>query len=205
VGLLRRSRVALRVAASGAVGQRVVFTGRLHGLTVEFERSLKELDVELINSTAYHPQTLGKLERFHRTLKEWLTDEGPACDLAHLQELLDGFRFHYNRVRPHQAIGNLTPADRYQPPAPLATGRAMSVGFDQHGEPIYPPNATVRAVSSGGKLTFANKQIQVGRRWAGCRVRVVASDGHVHLYWGEEHIRSLTLDPTSRYQGASVR
>ena len=147
------------------------FTGRLHGLTVEFERSLKELDVELINSAAYHPQTLGKLERFHRTLKEWLTDEGPACDLAHLQELLDGFRFHYNRERPHQAIGNLTPAERYQPPAPMATGRAMSVGFDQHGEPIYPPKATVRSVSSGGKLTFANKQIQIGRRWAGTRVR----------------------------------
>ena len=180
------------------------FTGRLHGVTVEFEQSLKELDVQLINSSAYHPQTLGKLERFHRTLKERLTDEGPACDLAHLQELLDGFRFHYNRERPHQAIGNLTPADRYQPPAPIVDGRAMSVGFDQHGEPIYPPKATVRSVSEAGKLTFANKQIQVGRRWAGCRVRVVASDGLIHLYRGEEHIRSLTLDPNSRYQGASV-
>jgi hypothetical protein len=80
----------------------------------------------------------------------------------------------------------------------------MSVGFDQHGEPIYPPKATVRSVSEAGKLTFANKQIQVGRRWAGCRVRVVASDGLIHLYRGEEHIRSLTLDPNSRYQGASV-
>jgi hypothetical protein len=40
---------------------------------------------------------------------------------------------------------------------------------------------------------------------AGARVRVVAADGLVHIYWGEEHIRTLTLDPNSRYQGASVR
>jgi len=70
------------------------FTGRLHGTQVA-ERSLAELGVQLINAGPYHPQTLGKLERFHRTLKEWLFDEGPAEDLAHLQELLDAFRHHY--------------------------------------------------------------------------------------------------------------
>jgi Integrase core domain len=134
-----------------------------------------------------------------------LTDEGPAGDLAHLQELLDGFRFHYNRERPHQGIGNLTPADRYTPPTPIIDGRAMSIGFDQHGEPIYPPKSIVRSVSEAGKLTYANKQIQVRRRFAGTRCRIVAADNLVHIYWGEEHIRSLALDPTSRYQGASVR
>jgi transposase InsO family protein len=180
------------------------FTGRLHGVIVEFERSLKELDVELINSAPYHPQTLGKLERFHRTLKEWLTDEGPADDLPHLQEILDGFRFHYNRERPHQGIGNLTPAERYIAPIPIVDGRVMSIGFDQHGEPIYPPKAIVRSVSEAGKLTYANKQIQVGRRFAGTRCRIVADDTLVHIYWGEEDIRSFTFDPNNRYQGATV-
>jgi transposase InsO family protein len=66
-----------------------------YGVQVEFERNLTELDVELINAGPYHPQTLGKLERFHKTLKLWLADEGPAEDTAHLQELLDGFRHHY--------------------------------------------------------------------------------------------------------------
>jgi transposase InsO family protein len=46
------------------------FTGRLIGLTVQFERKLAEIGVELINAAPAHPQTLGKLERFHRTLKE---------------------------------------------------------------------------------------------------------------------------------------
>ena len=88
-------------------------TGRLHGTEVMFEKSLEDLGVEMINSAPYHPQTLGKLERFHRTLEDWLTDEGPAFDLEHLQELLDGFRFHYNRQRPHQGIADATPAERY--------------------------------------------------------------------------------------------
>lgn len=57
------------------------FTGRLHGMQVDFERSLSELGVQLINARPYHPQTVGKLERFHRTLKDWLADEGPAWTL----------------------------------------------------------------------------------------------------------------------------
>ena len=85
------------------------FTGRLLGITVEFERKLAEVGVELINAAPAHPQTLGKLERFHRTLKEWLDDEGPAADLEHLQLLLDRFRSPYNEKRPHQGIGNQTP------------------------------------------------------------------------------------------------
>ena len=174
-------------------------------MTVEFERSLKELDVESINSAPYLAQTLGKLERFHRTLKEWLTDEGPPMTSPHLQEILDGFRFHYHRERPHQGIGNLTPAERYIPPTPIVDGRAMSIGFDHHGEPIYPPKSIVRSVSAAGKLTYANKQIQVGRRLAGTRCRIVAADDLMHIYWGEEHVRSFTIDPNRRYQGATLR
>jgi transposase InsO family protein len=58
------------------------FTGKLAGFEVAFEHNLKELGVQLINAGPYHPQTLGKLERFHKTLKEWIFDEGPAEDVA---------------------------------------------------------------------------------------------------------------------------
>ena len=180
------------------------FTGRLHGMQVDFERSLRELGVQLINARPYHPQTVGKLERFHRTLKDWLADEGPACDPAHLQELLDGFRFHYNRERPHQGIDDQTPAERYEPARTPSALAAISVGYDSNGEPIYPPGSIVRAVSSHGKLTFANKQIQVGRQFNGARVRVIRDgddDQLVHLYYGNEHLRAVTIDPTRRYQG----
>lgn len=62
----------------------VSFTGRLFGFTVEFERRLAGLGVELINSRPSHPQTLGKLERFHRTLKEWLREQETPADLEAL-------------------------------------------------------------------------------------------------------------------------
>ena len=181
------------------------FTGRLHGVTVEFERSLKELDVESINSAPYHPQTLGKLNGSTAPSRNGSPTKAPPMTSPHLQEILDGFRFHYHRERPHQGIGNLTPAERYIPPTPIVDGRAMSIGFDHHGEPIYPPKSIVRSVSATGKLTYANKQIQVGRRLAGTRCRIVAADDLMHIYWGEEHVRSFTIDPNRRYQGATLR
>jgi transposase InsO family protein len=68
------------------------FTGRLHGRVVDFERRIRSLGIVLINSGPYHPETLGKLERFHKTLKEWLADEGPPRDLVREDDLLLGFR-----------------------------------------------------------------------------------------------------------------
>ncbi len=157
----------------------LTFTGRLHGTEVAFEVSLKELGVEMINSAPYHPQTLGKLERFHRTLKDWLEDEGPAVDVEHLQELVDGFRFHYNRQRPHQGIGDATPAERYgTEPIPSDTFRLPNP--DEMTEPVYPPHAFVRKVGATGSIGFRGKLIQVGSRFSGARVRVVEIEHLVH-------------------------
>jgi len=175
------------------------FTGRLHGVEVMFETSLDDLGVEMINSAPYHPQTLGKLERFHRTLKEWLEDEGPAFDLEHLQELLDGFRFHYNRQRPHQGIGDATPAERYgTEPTPANVIRLP--GVDEMTEPIYPPYAFVRKVGSSGNIGFRGKLICVGSRFAGASVRVIEADRLVHIYHGDTLIRVLTINPDRYYQ-----
>src|SRR5439155_10357494 len=121
-----------------------IFTGRLFGVQVAFERKLAELAVELINAAPAHPQTLGKLERFHRTLKEWLADEGPPLDLEHLQLLLDRFRAHYNSERPHQGIGNLTPAVRYLPGHQLAQPLGALTFSDADNTPSYPANALLR-------------------------------------------------------------
>lgn len=178
------------------------FTGRLHGVQVEFERNLQELDVELINAGPYHPQTLGKLERFHKTLKLWLADEGPAENLAHLQELLDGFRHHYNTERPHQSIDNMTPIERFNHVDPVTEALAGAVcsGFDPNGEPVYPPRSIVRLVSTSGDLAFRNKVVNVGRRYARARVRVIEIGGLTHIYYAEELIRILQIDPRSHYQ-----
>src|SRR6266516_5952830 len=64
------------------------FTGRLHGRVVDFERRIRSLGIVFIISVPYPPETLGKLERFHKTLKEWLAEEGPPRDLVREDDLL---------------------------------------------------------------------------------------------------------------------
>jgi len=170
------------------------FTGRLHGFEVAFERKVRSLGVALINSRPEHPETLGKLERFHKTLKEWLADEGPARDLVHLQKLLDRFRAHYNEERPHQGIGDLTPGERYRP------GPSSPPPSEELEEPVYPRGAIIRTVWSNGVVTYDRGNIGLGKRWAGLKVRIVPAGRLIHVYYGKTLVRSLAFDPNRRYQ-----
>jgi transposase InsO family protein len=184
------------------------FTGRLHGNEVMFERRLAETGVEMINSAPYHPETLGKLERFHRTLKEWLKDQAAAADLAGLQALLDRFRDHYNLERPHQGIGDLTPAERYQLGFELVHGTPPTPAppLEQTDEPpIYPPHSTLRLVSASGEISFQKLGIQVGKRWIGATVHVVELGEIIHIYHGETLIRALAPDRSKRNQRLGPR
>jgi len=179
-----------------------IFTGRFLGVEVAFERRLREVGVELITSAPYHPQTLGKLERFHRTLKEWLEDEGPARDLAALQALLDRFRCHYNEERPHQGIDDQTPAERYRGSASAGVLEAPALA---PAEPHYPPRSLVRKVASNGVFCFRTAYINIGMRYAGARVAIVESGELVHVYYGDELVRSLAPDRSRRYQRLGKR
>jgi len=201
------------VAASAAYGlprqllsdNGTSFTGRLHGVTVAFERKLAEAGVELINAAPAHPQTLGKLERFHRTLKEWLADEGPAADLEHLQLLLDRFRTHYNDERPHQGIGNQTPAERYLPrPAPDGSPGELALA-EPDRTLTYPPYSVTRKVDTNGIVSYDRLGIIIPTRYAGATVRVVEIGELVHIYLGEHLIRALAPDRSKRYQNLGKR
>ena len=65
--------------------------------------------IEVKHSSPNHPQTCGKVERLHQTLKRYLRKQAPAQSLAHLQLQLDAFRAHYNQHRPHRALAGQTP------------------------------------------------------------------------------------------------
>lgn len=179
----------------------LIFSGRLHGgQEVGFERQLRAAGVQLIHSRPYHPETQGKLERFHRTLKELLADLGPPRDLAHLGELLEAISTHYNHERPHQALGEATtPAERYLPsPAALVTAEAET-------EPDYPAGAVVRSVGRNGVLTYDTAKWSVGTRWAGQRLRVIARGDRVDFFRGSELVRSATREPSRSYYPLPAR
>jgi transposase InsO family protein len=90
-----------------------VYTSRFTGGRNGFEYLLVWLGIRQKNGAPGHPQTQGKVERFHQTLKLWLGRRPAAADLAALQAQLDTFRPVYNEHRPHRAIGRRTPAAAY--------------------------------------------------------------------------------------------
>ena len=90
-----------------------VYTSRFTGGRNGFEYLLTYLGIRQKNGAPGHPQTQGKIERFHQTQKRWLGRQPPARTLAELQARLDTFRTVYNEQRPHRAIGRRTPAAAY--------------------------------------------------------------------------------------------
>ncbi len=85
-----------------------------------FERTLALMGVRQSNGRPCHPQTQGKIERYHRTLKQWLSARPLASSIDELNEQLAEFRHVYNEERPHRALGRRTPGE-----ACRAEGKAL--------------------------------------------------------------------------------
>jgi len=101
-----------------------VYTSRFTGGRNNFEYLLAYLGIRQKNGAPSHPQTQGKIERFHQTLKLWLGQRPAPRTLAELGAQLDAFRAAYNEQRPHRAVGRRTPGEAYR-----ATLKAMPSGM----------------------------------------------------------------------------
>ena len=100
--------------ASTLTDNGAVYTSRFTGGRNGFEYLLAYLGVRQRNGAPGHPQTQGKIERFHQTLKRWLGHQPAATSLAELQAQLDAFRVDYNEHRPHRATGRIPPGEAYR-------------------------------------------------------------------------------------------
>jgi len=90
------------------------FAGFRKGYT-QFERWLMDLDILPLHGRIKHPQTQGKIERFHRTMKQELLNHTVIADIADAEKKLNLWRDKYNNIRPHEALGMKRPADVYTP------------------------------------------------------------------------------------------
>lgn len=90
------------------------FAGFRKGYT-QFEKWLMDLDILPIHGRIKHPQTQGKIERFHRTMKHELLNNMRIEDLEDADRKLAAWREKYNHVRPHEALGMKTPGEVYEP------------------------------------------------------------------------------------------
>jgi transposase InsO family protein len=175
-----------------------VFTAAPRGGRCALELETAALRIRLIHSRPYHPQTCGKVERFHQTLKRWLVKHEPAASVEDLQAELDRFRVYYNDVRPHRAIGRRTPTEAFNArpkSVPILTRLEVPVQFrvrrdkvDITGVITLRHNSRLHHVGLGRRLSGTRVLVLV----AGLRVRVLSEDG--------ELLRDLTLDPTRDYQ-----
>lgn len=117
-----------------------------------------ELGVECERIQAGRPQQNGRHERMHRTLKEE-TMNPPARSLRQQQRRFDAFVQHYNRERPHEALGQQLPAALYQ--------RSPRVYPERNPEPQYAPHWRVRKVSDGGQTRWNRGRLFVSHALAG--------------------------------------
>jgi len=119
---------------------------------------LLRVGVGITHGRPYHPQTQGKDERFHRTLKDEVISRRAWRDLEQCDRAFEAWRHVYNSERPHDALGLATPASHYRP-----SRRA----FPDQLPPIeYAPGEIVRKVQLNGEISFANRTWSVGKAFA---------------------------------------
>jgi len=134
-------------------------------------------------SRVRHPQTQGKVERFHGELQRALARRRVL--VPDVQVWLDEFRWEHNHVRPHEALGMETPASRWRPSLRR---------YDPNPAPWeYPPGARVLKVDSQGKLTLRGRNWKISSALAGEWVQVVPIEQRMLVYYCTTLIREIDL------------
>jgi Integrase core domain len=157
-----------------------VFTGRFGPGTGEvlFDRICRENGIKHLLTAPRSPTTTGKVERFHRTLREEFLTGRTFTSITEAQAELDGWVELYNHVRPHQGIGMVLPIERFR----LAAAEATAVELE-----IAVPEVTARAevarrrVASNGRISFASTYYLAGKWLAGETVEITCEAGVLHI------------------------
>jgi transposase InsO family protein len=161
-----------------------------------FENELARLGITQKNSRPNHPTTVGKVERFQQTLKQWLRAQPPAATINQLQQQLDTFVATYNHQRPHRALERRTPATIYNQ-LPKATPTTKT-------NPHYRIRYDI--VDKSGAVTIRHSSrlhhIGIGRAHTGTPITIIAADLDIRIIATNtgELLRHLTLDTSRNYQ-----
>jgi transposase InsO family protein len=175
-----------------------VFTATPRKGKVLLQTELQRLGIASKNSRPYHPQTCGKVERLHQTLKRYLARRPAAGTLGELQDQLDTFAHYYNTIRPHRALGGRTPLQAYSTriKARPASGAPAATHFRVRQD----------KVDKTGRVTLRHNSrlhhIGIGRAHKGRPIKLLIADQNIRiidLHTGQL-IRELILDPSRDYQ-----
>jgi transposase InsO family protein len=148
---------------------------------------LMRLGVSVCHGRPYHPQTQGKDERFHRTMKAELLGTRLFIDQTHFQSCADPWRDDYNLIRPHEALDLATPASRYQiSTRPMPRSLAAIE---------YAPGEIIRKVDPDGRVSFKARTYKIGKAFIGqhLAIRPSCTDGHWRVCFAHHTIKTLDL------------
>ena len=147
--------------------------------------ALIDQGIAIGHSRPYHPQTNGKAERFHRSLKAEAMSGPPFADLACAQRALAAWRDTYNTRRPHEGIGMAVPAQRYSP-SPRAYTEKVGP-FD------YAPGDAVLKVQQSGAFRHAGGLARVSKAFKGkwIALRPTDRDGVHQAYYRHQKIADI--------------
>ncbi len=176
----------------------LIFSGHSrYGLANAFEQELFALGIGVKHSRPYHPQTCGKVERFHQTLKKHLAAQKGIVTKKQLQRALDRFVAYYNNVRPHREIARQTPASVYGAREKAAPSGAV-VATDGR-------RLRLDKVDKKGTVTIRYRgklhHIGIGAAYRGWRVAMLIDDRNIEIVSLDgSPLRRLVLDPAKDYQ-----
>jgi transposase InsO family protein len=164
-----------------------------------FQQQLVTVGIDKIKTAPYHPQTNGKVERFHQTQHRWLDAHPVARTIVELQALLDTFREIYNTARPHRALGRRIPQDVFDE-LPKATPALAAVTIEDQ----FVASSEIRALRADarGQLSRYTHSIALGVEWATVNVVYIRHGLNITICDPAtgEIIRRLILDTTKRNQ-----
>lgn len=143
---------------------------------------LMQLGIRVSHSRPRHPQTNGKCERFHRTLKNDLILRHPMRNFSHAQKLFNRWRHHYNYERPHEAIQMDCPAARYQTSKRQMPSRLPVIEYEDA--------AVLRMVRGNGYISYQNKEYLVGEAFRNNLVQIKNDviNKSIEIYFGQFRI-----------------
>ncbi len=147
----------------------------------------------VLHSRPRHPQTQGKLERFHRTLKAELISEYMFDNLAHAQQGFDWWRQIYNDERPHAAIEMQVPSERYK--------RSAREYVENPSPYIYDSSLEIRKVGNKGNISYHGRHYTVGEGFAGYHVglKPTKDERIVDVYFCHQKVLKIDLEHALKY------
>jgi transposase InsO family protein len=198
VRVLHKSAETWGYPASLLTDNGLIFTARTRfGVEGTVEQELFALGITAKHARPYHPQTCGKVERFHQTLKKFLAAQKGIETKKQLQRAIDRFVAYDNEVRPHRGVDRRTPRSVFEAREKAAPTQCL---VKTGGRRLR-----LDKVDAQGSVTLRHlgrlHHIGIGRPYAGWRVAMLIEGLEIEVVGLDgSPMRRLVLDPTKDYQ-----